>query len=199
MIRFRFINPENDDMDKLIARMRETANIMLDQIGFEFHSPESGIDCECHLNYRRNLYLVYKEALQNIVWHSKATHVRIEISRKDQFITLRVADDGVGFDVATGDLELRGGGSDAVEDEAPLLRRQRRHRTAIGVDVGGIEEVHALVQSQGNRLVCLFLVRAKAECHCPKAYLRNLEPALSQSAIVQNAPPQCSSVIRLVG
>ena len=37
-----FINPENDDMDKLLTKMRETANLMLDTAGLQLHCSGDG-------------------------------------------------------------------------------------------------------------------------------------------------------------
>jgi signal transduction histidine kinase/ligand-binding sensor domain-containing protein len=93
-----FINPENDDWDKFLAKMRETANMMLEIQDFTFSVPEGGITLERDLNFRRNLYLIYKECLQNIIKHSRAQKVEIELRQKDNSLILRVGDDGVGFD-----------------------------------------------------------------------------------------------------
>lgn len=95
-----FINPENDDIDKLLAKMRETANLMLETVGFTFTAPEKDISMETDLDFRRNLYLFYKECLQNIIKHSNSKKVRIEIQKKDKCLQLRVADDGIGFDAS---------------------------------------------------------------------------------------------------
>ncbi len=95
-----FVNPENDSMEKLLAKMRETANMMLDHLEFTFQTPNQPLSLETDLNFRRNLFLMYKESLQNIVKHSQASSVEIEITEKEDVFILRVADNGVGFDVA---------------------------------------------------------------------------------------------------
>lgn len=43
------------------------------------------------------LYRVAQEALQNVVKHAHAQHVTLELTEKDELITLRVSDDGRGF------------------------------------------------------------------------------------------------------
>ena len=50
------------------------------------------------LNFRRNLYLIYKEILQNIVKHSVAEKVNIHISQSDSIFKMEIEDDGIGFD-----------------------------------------------------------------------------------------------------
>ena len=57
------------------------------------------------------LYRIAQEALHNIVKHARARTVRIELARDGADVTLRVVDDGVGFDpldVAAGHLGIAG-------------------------------------------------------------------------------------------
>jgi len=44
------------------------------------------------------LYRVAQEALQNVAKHSRARHVQMELSRAGDGLTLRIRDDGIGFD-----------------------------------------------------------------------------------------------------
>jgi signal transduction histidine kinase len=92
-----FINPENDSMDRLVVKMRETANLMLDQANFTFDAPSRRFSFEVDASFRRNLYLIYKEILQNIIKHAQATQVAIAIEETGSLLQLRVADNGVGF------------------------------------------------------------------------------------------------------
>lgn len=114
-----FINPENDDWEKLLVKMRETVNMMLEMYDFNFNIPEEGITLEVDLNFRRNLFLIYKECLQNVIKHSRAQTVQIELRQENSGLILRVADDGVGFD---SDREYSGDG----------LKNIRRRATDIG-------------------------------------------------------------------
>jgi ligand-binding sensor domain-containing protein/signal transduction histidine kinase len=95
-----FINPENDNWDKLPAKMRETANLMLESIDFTFTAPKASFTFETDLDFRRNLYLFYKECLQNIIKHSRADKVEIRIGQEENRLHLQVFDNGVGFDTA---------------------------------------------------------------------------------------------------
>jgi signal transduction histidine kinase len=45
------------------------------------------------------LYRVAQEALQNVAKHSRARHVQMELRRADDGLTLRIRDDGIGFDL----------------------------------------------------------------------------------------------------
>ncbi|MGH1365270.1 MAG: sensor histidine kinase [Calditrichia bacterium] len=92
-----FVNPVNDRLDRLFAKMRDTANTMLEQIEFHFSLQDYDWAQETDLNFRRNLFLIYKESLQNIVKHARASRAEINISQEDGVFHLSIADDGVGF------------------------------------------------------------------------------------------------------
>jgi signal transduction histidine kinase len=51
------------------------------------------------MEFRRDLYLAYKELLRNIVRHAKATQVDIGIVIKRDVVQLSIRDNGKGFDV----------------------------------------------------------------------------------------------------
>jgi signal transduction histidine kinase len=46
------------------------------------------------------LYRIAQEALRNVIKHSGARHARVELSASDGEVSLQVADDGAGFDLA---------------------------------------------------------------------------------------------------
>ncbi len=93
-----FINPENDDLSRLIIKMRESTNLMLGEINFTFNSNDTEFSFEPDLNFKRNLFLIFKEILQNIIKHSQAKRVDVNISQSEKHFILHVKDDGIGFD-----------------------------------------------------------------------------------------------------
>jgi signal transduction histidine kinase/streptogramin lyase len=95
-----FVNPKNDSMEKLIVKMRETANMMLNSIDFSFEAPRDGFPTEMNINFRRNFYLIFKESLQNIIKHSQAKKVVIKVLADQNRIKLYIQDDGVGFETS---------------------------------------------------------------------------------------------------
>lgn len=95
------IHPDQDDMPEMASRMREYVN-RLDlpeglHISFESDLKQSG---ELDMRSRRNLYLVFKEAVNNAIKYSKAAQIQIFLTQKDNFIVLTVSDNGTGFDPA---------------------------------------------------------------------------------------------------
>ncbi len=44
------------------------------------------------------LYRIVQEALSNVIKHAEATHIIVEVVERDRYLTVRIADDGRGFD-----------------------------------------------------------------------------------------------------
>jgi signal transduction histidine kinase len=92
-----FINPASDQMSSLITKMKETANIMLSNIKFELNCMELKADEKINPEIRRNLYLIYKESLNNLVKHSAAAFVKILAENIEGVFRLVIEDNGIGF------------------------------------------------------------------------------------------------------
>jgi signal transduction histidine kinase len=115
------IDPQKDKLDDLLLRMREVATELLTpcQISCAFHFSEKGMMDRLPMEFRRNLYMIYKESLHNICKHSRATHVDINLTRSAGLLTLKIADNGYGFDPATA---KNGQGLKSVQARAHELR-----------------------------------------------------------------------------
>ena len=76
------LNPKNDTLEVLIAYIRRFANEYLEptSIHYTFELPESLPDIPLSVEVRRNIYLVVREALHNVVKHSGATEVVINLT-----------------------------------------------------------------------------------------------------------------------
>lgn len=93
------INPRNDSMEKVITRMREFATEILESSGIEYRFSEK-IDNDLILDSekRKNLFLIFKEAINNAAKYSKANRIEIGFYQQDDMLTLTVKDNGQGFD-----------------------------------------------------------------------------------------------------
>lgn len=94
-------NPLRDNLRDLIQRMRRFATDTLSarDIEFVFLAPSSESDMKLDVDVRRQIYLTFKECINNIAKHSECTDVEIEIKQKDGLIIMHVEDNGKGFDV----------------------------------------------------------------------------------------------------
>lgn len=95
-----FINPFHDKSEDMVIRMKELASKMLINLDYTFTSNKSGehiFDLLPDLNMRRHIYLIFKEALNNIIKHSNANEASILLSTEDKKFIMIVADNGKGF------------------------------------------------------------------------------------------------------
>jgi signal transduction histidine kinase/ligand-binding sensor domain-containing protein len=93
------INPAKDHLHDLTQRMRRFASDVLSAkgISFQFLAPILDDDISIGTNLRREVFLIFKEAVNNMVKHSNATHAQIELEIFQRSLILRISDDGDGF------------------------------------------------------------------------------------------------------
>ena len=94
------INPKRDSLLDLARRMKRFANEVLATRGiqFQFQAPESGQDLKLGAEVRRDVFLVFKEVLNNAVRHSQCATMSIALRPDRSWLVLTVTDDGRGFD-----------------------------------------------------------------------------------------------------
>jgi signal transduction histidine kinase len=93
-----FLNPDFDTLADMVVRMREFASTLLAGLQCEFTGPQAAAAHRLPLEIRRNVFFAFKEILHNIVKHAAASRVAIRIEVTGRQLTLRVQDDGRGFD-----------------------------------------------------------------------------------------------------
>lgn len=59
---------------------------------------DSYIENRVNDQFRKNVFRIVQEQMNNILKHAKATEVTISLSQKNKFIILSISDNGVGFD-----------------------------------------------------------------------------------------------------
>jgi ligand-binding sensor domain-containing protein/signal transduction histidine kinase len=93
------INPQRDHLSDLVQRMRRFAadTLATRDIAFQFRAPDSDFDMKLGANLRREVFLIFKEALNNLVKHSGGTHANIEFYLANNSLWLKVSDNGKGF------------------------------------------------------------------------------------------------------
>ncbi len=113
------LEPGNLSLQELVLRMRESAAKLLRDTRYAFHCHESVPSRSLSIDFTRNMLLLFKEILQNIVKHAQAKTVTIEITiQRDEF-QFEVHDDGLGFDLIQ---TPRGNGLDSMHHRADQMR-----------------------------------------------------------------------------
>jgi signal transduction histidine kinase/ligand-binding sensor domain-containing protein len=127
------VGPNNGDLQELVRRMRTIAADVLNGTPHRFEA--ESIDARrAGTRFMRDVLLIYKEALHNIHKHARATDIEISVRANAGEFTLRIEDDGVGFD------EARIGAGHGVAN----MRRRAR-------ECGGALEI-ARIEAGGTRV-----------------------------------------------
>lgn len=148
------INPAKDHLSDLTQRMRRFAADVLSQKGLavRFSTPDELREISLNSNVRREVFLVFKEAVNNIAKHSEAKNVEVDLGVSATEVMLAIRDDGTGFEMSP---DLEDTFSSAGGSGNGILSMTKRAR-----ELGGSFE---LSSELGNgTLVCLRLPREQA-------------------------------------
>jgi ligand-binding sensor domain-containing protein/two-component sensor histidine kinase len=99
------IKPMNDSMQKITARMREIATSVLEakDIDLQFRTDDSIEDVKMDMEARRDFFLLFKEAINNIAKYSKASGASVHLTVHHKRLLMIIKDNGVGFDIDKAD------------------------------------------------------------------------------------------------
>jgi signal transduction histidine kinase len=94
------INPVNDSLSAVSARMKEFTAEILEPMNIQyiFNGIDEVADTTLSVEAKRNIYLTYKEILNNAAKYSGATLVTVNIGINQETLVLNVSDNGCGFD-----------------------------------------------------------------------------------------------------
>lgn len=95
------ISPRNDSGENMLLRMKTFATETLGPLGIlpHYEVDESVESLHPSILARKNMYLIFKEAVNNMAKYGKATEVRIHLHVADDRLIMELTDNGVGFDV----------------------------------------------------------------------------------------------------
>ncbi len=120
------INPQRDHMHDLVRRMRRFASETFParDIDFSFKVPGSEHDIKLDADVRRQVFLIFKESVNNIVRHSGCARAEIEMRVEGHWLVLKIADNGQGI-----------GGARFTEGNGLLSMRRRAESLGGALDV----------------------------------------------------------------
>lgn len=90
------LDSRKDSLEDLIERMQEYAEEYLLPAGIQYKMVVEGIQRtkKLNLNCRKNLFLIFKEAIANILKHSNAKNVQVHIVNRKSECRFMIKDDG---------------------------------------------------------------------------------------------------------
>lgn len=94
------INPKDDSFENMMVRMREYAYGITDakNISVDFKVDSQVSSTKISMQIRRNIYLIFKESINNLVKHSGCTMADITFKINRKVLIMTILDNGNGFD-----------------------------------------------------------------------------------------------------
>ncbi len=94
------VDPRKDSLANLAQRMRNFAADLLAtrDIELRFRTSQTVHDLNMEVRERRQVLLIFKEAVNNIARHSECTEADIDLTVSHDWLTLSLRDNGRGFD-----------------------------------------------------------------------------------------------------
>lgn len=111
------INPRIDTLSEALPRMLHYASELLEAKNIELEAEIApGIEqVKLSIQKRRDLYLIFKEAVNNLAKHSKADHVKVSFQLARHTLLMTISDNGTGFD---GGITAGGSGLKNMQERA---------------------------------------------------------------------------------
>jgi len=97
------INPDKDRLLDLTLRMRRLADDIFTARNIAFHlsAPGDEADIKLGADTRHEVFMIFKESVNNIVRHSECTRADVEFKVEQGRLVLKLSDNGRGFDPAS--------------------------------------------------------------------------------------------------
>lgn len=114
------VNPKRDSLYDLIVRLKDSYSDVFSAMGIAFktNNLEEFSSIKLPMDYKQNLYLIFKEALNNSIKHSKCRQISLDAHFEKDTIILVLTDDGTGFDLS---LKTKGNGINNIKNRAKTI------------------------------------------------------------------------------
>ncbi|HYV95642.1 MAG TPA: two-component regulator propeller domain-containing protein [Chitinophagales bacterium] len=126
------INTRNDHFDNITDRMNAFANELLEakNCNVHLHISHEMEKLRLDMSQRKNLYLIFKEAINNAAKYAECRNVWIDLSMNGSHtIIMTIRDDGKGFDTT---LEPRGNGLLSMQKRSKELKGEFKFSSKAG-------------------------------------------------------------------
>jgi signal transduction histidine kinase len=115
------VNPSRDSLHDLILRLKDTYGELLNSLGISFKTKnlEKLKDVKLPMDVKQNLYLIFKEAINNSIKHSNCKQITLESNLRNDVLEISLSDDGNGFDVS---ILSKGNGLKNMENRSAQIK-----------------------------------------------------------------------------
>lgn len=93
------INPRNDSIEDLMLRIKRFASKLLEakEIDYTIDIDDSIHNAKLDMETRQHIYLIMKEAINNLVKYSNCTKACIKVKYNNNYLKIEISDNGQGF------------------------------------------------------------------------------------------------------
>jgi signal transduction histidine kinase/ligand-binding sensor domain-containing protein len=93
------INPKNDSLENLLLRIRQFASRLFEakNIEYDISIDESIRQLKLPMEYRQHIYLLMKEAINNLVKYAECNQASIHVTKNQSNLHVVIRDNGKGF------------------------------------------------------------------------------------------------------
>ncbi len=93
------VNPKRDSLNDLLVRLKDSYSDILSSYGISFKiiNLDKLDNVSLPMDYRQNLYLIFKEGINNAIKHSKCKKITLEANVRENVIELTLTDNGIGL------------------------------------------------------------------------------------------------------
>ena len=128
------VNPENDTLEGLVEYISHYADEFFEDanVSCRLEIPVQLPALELPAEVRHDLFLVVKEAFNNVLKHAQASAVRVEVSATDSTVEISIEDNGRGFDPSLTPVGSKGNGLGNMRRRVETLGGRLAIQSAFG-------------------------------------------------------------------
>ncbi len=128
------INSKKDTFDDLIHRMHTFVYEVMEakNCNVFFEANEQAEKVILNMEDRKNLYLLYKEIINNAAKHAQCDTIWISILAKNRTLVLSIRDNGKGFNMEENNQSMGGNGLHNIKNRANALKAKLSINSTIG-------------------------------------------------------------------
>ncbi|HBZ37098.1 MAG TPA: hypothetical protein DEO59_01040 [Balneola sp.] len=118
------IDPENDDWEAFLTKCKRYASKMFESKDIEYQIEiDTTSEVPMKIEARKELWLVYKEIITNLVRHSEASDACVVFSSINNSFIVKVEDNGIGFDTGK---NHKGNGLDNIKKRVSSISKKSK-------------------------------------------------------------------------
>ncbi len=125
------VNPKRDSLHDLIIRLKDSYDEILNSTGVSFKTSnlEKLSNVKLPMEYRQNLFLIFKEAINNSIKHSRCKNLILDANVRGDAIEMTLVDDGIGMNEIN---MMAGNGMKNIESRARTTGGRIKWKTSPG-------------------------------------------------------------------